>query len=153
MVDSLEPVALHVREALIELLDDEPDPVELVAFLSAALAPPTLVNTEGDHLAICEAIVRIGDAAGLRGALDDTYDRADGDGPPRWHEHVLTHGTKRVRATLVLDGDTLLVQTNSEKRMDSVLSTLERLDPTIEVVDDTREMVGDMRRRGSDPAL
>jgi hypothetical protein len=40
----------------------------------------------------------------------------------------------RIRATLVLDGDTLRVETNSEKRMDRVLSTLARLDPGMKVL-------------------
>ncbi|MGV9798745.1 SEC-C metal-binding domain-containing protein [Mycobacterium sp. NPDC003449] len=141
----LEPVALHDRDPLIELLDDEPDPVELVAFLSRQFAPPTMVNTEGDPIAICQASVRVGDVAGIETALDDAFDRVDGEEPPRWHEHVISQGMERIRATLTLDGDNLRVETNSEKRMDDVLSTLVRLDPSAEVVDDTREAVGDLR--------
>lgn len=45
----------------------------------------------------------------------------------------------------LLEGDELRVETNSEKRMDSVLSTLERLDPGVEILDDTRQPVGDVR--------
>jgi hypothetical protein len=41
----MEPVALHERNALIALLDEEPDPVELVAFLSRRVVPPTRVGT------------------------------------------------------------------------------------------------------------
>jgi hypothetical protein len=42
----IEPIALHERDALIDLLDAEPDPVELVSMLSRRFAPPTLTNTE-----------------------------------------------------------------------------------------------------------
>ncbi len=73
----VEPVALHERDGLIALLDAEPDPVELVAELSRRFAPPTLVNTEGDPLAMCEATVRVGDPAGIEAALDDTYERVE----------------------------------------------------------------------------
>ncbi len=132
----IEPVALHERAVLIELLDDEPDPVTLVAQLSRRFAPPTLVNTEGDSLAICEASVRVDDPAGIQGALDGVYDRVDGEEPPRWIEHVTNDGMLRVRATLVLDGDTLRVETNSEPRMDRVLATLTRLDPAMTVLDE-----------------
>jgi hypothetical protein len=52
---------------------------------------------------------------------------------------------QRVRGTFALEGDELRVETNSEKRMDSVLSTLERLDPGVEILDDTRQPVGDVR--------
>ncbi len=141
----IEPVALHERDRLIDLLDSEPDPVTLVAHLSRRFAPPTLANTEGDPLAICEASVRVGDPAGIEAALDDTYDRVDGEEPPRWFEHVITHGMQRIRAILVLDDDTLRVETNSEKRMDRVLDTVGRLDPAMDVLDDTRELVPDAR--------
>ncbi|ORB64082.1 hypothetical protein BST45_16715 [Mycobacterium shinjukuense] len=133
----LEPVALHERDALIDLLDTEPDPVTLVAYLSRRFAPPALANTEGDPLAICEATVGISDPTGIEAALDDAYDR-DGDDPPRWFEHITTDGMQRIRATLVLDGDTLRVAANSEKRMDRVLATLARLDPAMSVLDDSR---------------
>ena len=141
----LEPVALHQRDPLIDLLDTGPDPVTLVAHLSRRFAPPALANTEGDPLAICEATVRVGDPAGIEAALDDTYDRVDGDEPPRWFEHVTTHGMLRIRAALVLDGDILRVEANSERRMDRVLATLARLDPAISVLNDSRRPLRDAR--------
>ncbi len=42
----MEPVALHQRDELIALLDSEPDPLDLVAFLTRRFAPPALQNTE-----------------------------------------------------------------------------------------------------------
>jgi hypothetical protein len=141
----LEPVALHERDRLIDLLDTGPDAVTLVAQLSRRFAPPALANTEGDPLAICEATVHVGDPAGIEAALDDAYDRVDGDEPPRWFEHVTTHGMPRIRATLVLEGDTLRVETNSEKRMDRVLAMLARLDPAMNVLDDSRRPLRDAR--------
>ncbi len=141
----LEPVALHERDPLIDLLDTGPDAVTLVAQLSRRFAPATLVNTEGDPLAICAATVHVGDPAGIEAALDDTYDRVNGDEPPRWFEHVTTQGMLRIRAALVLDGHTLRVEANSEKRMDRVLATLARLDPAMNVLDDSRRPLRDAR--------
>ncbi len=96
----LESVALHERDELIAMLDAEPDPVELVAQLSRRFAPPTLVNTDGDPLAICEATVRVGDPDRVEAALDETYDRLDGEEPPRWLEHVLAQGACRASGPL-----------------------------------------------------
>ncbi|KAA8957673.1 SEC-C domain-containing protein, partial [Mycobacterium sp.] len=141
----IEPVALHERDELVELLDSQPDPVMLVAALSRRFAPPLLVNTEGDPLAICEATVRIGDPAGIEAALDDTYDRVDDEQPPRWFEHVITDGLQRIRATLLLDGDTVRVEANSDQRMDRVLATLARLDPAMSVLEDSRRPLRDAR--------
>lgn len=141
----IEPVALHERDPLIELLDDEPDPVTLVAQLTRRFAPPRLVNTEGDPMAICEASVRVGDAGRICAALGEVYDRAEREEPPRWFEHVVTDGLQRIRATLVLDGDTLSIETNSEQRMHRVLATLARLDPAAAVLDDERRPLRDTR--------
>jgi tetratricopeptide (TPR) repeat protein len=141
----IEPVALHERESLIALLDAEPDAVELVTHLSRRFAPPTLVNTEGDPLAICQATVQVGDPDRIESALDDTYDRHDGEEPARWLEHVTTRGMPRIRATLVLEGGTLRVETNSDQRMDRVLATLARVDPAMTVLNDVRQPVPDAR--------
>lgn len=119
--------------------------VELVTALSGRFVPATLTNTEGEPLVICEATVRFGgDPDEIGAALDETYDRADGD-EPRWHEHVTTHGMPHVRAVLVREGDTLQVAANSEERMDRVVTTLTRLDPTMRVLDDVRRPMRDSR--------
>jgi hypothetical protein len=119
--------------------------VELVATLSRRFAPATLTNTEGEPLAICEATVRVGDPEGVEALLDETYGRVDGEEPPRWHEHVTSHGMPHIRAVLVRDGDTLRVETNSAERMDRVLTMLVRLDPTMRVLDDSRRPIRDAR--------
>ena len=116
-----------------------------MATLSRRFAPATLTNTEGEPLAICEATVRVDDADGLAAALDETYDRVDGEEPPRWHEHVNTRGMPHIRAVLVRDGDALRVETNSAERMDRVVATLIRLDPTMRVLDDFRRPIRDAR--------
>jgi SEC-C motif len=141
----IEPIALHERDALIDLLDSEPDPAELVATLSRRFAPATLTNTEGEPLVICEATVHVGDPDKIEAALDETYDRVDGEEPPRWHEYVDTHGMPHVRAVLVRERDTLRVETNSAERMDRVVTSLIRLDPTMRVLDDVRRPIRDSR--------
>lgn len=157
----IELVPLHERDALIALLDSEPDPIELVSFLTRRFAPPVLQNTEGDPLVLCEVTLRTGDPAALTAELDETYPRAD-DGSPEWVEPVITNGMQRVRATLNLDGHELTVRANSEARIDRVLDALQTLDSTLTIVDqsrrparDTREaasLTADTRSEGEDPA-
>ncbi|WP_024440941.1 SEC-C metal-binding domain-containing protein [Mycobacterium sp. UM_WGJ] len=141
----IEPVALHQRGPLIELLDSEPDPVELVAFLTRRFAPPTLVNTEGDPMVLCEARVRVSTPIAVAAELDECYERTEDD-PPRWIEFVTTDGQQRVRAGLGLDGDTATVETNSEARMDRVLGVLHGIDPALEVLEETRTPMSDLRQ-------
>lgn len=142
----LEPVTLIERDPLIALLDDEPDPVDLVTFLSGRFAPPQMRNTEGDSLMLCEATLRVADPAATREALDQRYDRRDDrpDDRPGWFEHVVTHGVERIRAGLDLNGDELRIQANSRARFDRVLAVVQALDPSATVLDETREPAGDL---------
>jgi len=143
----IEPVSLGERDGLIALLDDDPDPVELVAFLSRRFAPPVLQNTEGESLVMCDATLRVADPAALTEALDDAYDRGEGepDGALVWFEHVLTDGLPRIRAHLELSGDELHVHANSEARFERVLVTIRALNPSVTVLSETREPAGDVR--------
>ena len=80
----IQPVSIGERDDLIALLDDDPNPVELVATLSRRFAPPVLQNTEGESLMMCDATLRVGDPAALTEALNDEYDRDDGESTARW---------------------------------------------------------------------
>lgn len=142
----IEPVGLHQRDELIELLDNDPDPLELIAFLTRRFAPPVLTNTEGDPLVFCEATLRVSDPATLAALLDETYDRDEDVDPPQWIEHVTTHGMERIRTMLRLDGDELSLHTNSEQRHERVLDTVRALDPTISVVSESRQPARDARQ-------
>ncbi|MBF4163990.1 SEC-C metal-binding domain-containing protein [Nocardioides acrostichi] len=140
-----EPVALHQRDALIALLDADPEPKEVVAFLSARFAPPTLQNTSGDALVFCETTFAVGDPSALIAHLDATYGTGeDSDEGLRWHEFVVTQGMERVAATFTLDGAELLVDTNSERRHEQVLATLTSSVPELRMLDDSRRSAADM---------
>lgn len=137
----IEPVALHQRDELVALLDFEPDPVDLISFLSRRFAPPTLENTEGDPLVHCEVTLRVEDPVALAVELDKTYERAAST--QEWSEYVTTNGMKRVQSTLHLDGQDLTVQANSEARVDRVLKILHALDTKLAVVNDSRQPAGE----------
>lgn len=141
----LEPVALGQRDQLLELLDSEPGPLDLVAFLSARFAPPQLQNTEGEPVILCEATLRGANPDTLIAALDETYDRDESETEaPRWFEHVTTHGMERIRATLTLAGDELRVETNSEPRMDRVLDQLSSAVPSLLISSQSRQPAKDL---------
>jgi hypothetical protein len=124
--------------------------------MSAHLCLPNVF--ERTRVVGCIWVPRVEDPAKIETALDETYDRVDGTEPPRWFEHVTTHGMARVRAALALDGDTLRVDTNSVQRMDRVLATLALLEPDIKVLNKSRRtpdevaaMVGDSSEGALDP--
>ena len=144
-------MALGERDTLIALLDDDPDPVELVAALSRRFAPPTLLNTEGESLMMCDATLRVDDPAALTQALDDAYDRDDDepDGTLMWYEHVITRGMQRIRAHIELNGDQLHVHVNSTTRFRARPGHHSHAGPVSEVavLRDTRQPAGNIRNR------
>jgi len=159
----IEPVALHQRDELIDLLDSEPEPLELVDFLTRRFAPPALQNTEGEPLVLCEATLHVLDPAPLKTALNKTYQLADPDvdadsdvaasdgsaeAGHRWFEFVATHGMQRIRATLCLDGADLHVSANSEQRFDRVLDTVRGLQPSLQLISQSRQPTRDVREAG-----
>ena len=143
----MEPVALHERDAAARAARQRARRPDDWSSSSPAASPRPCcrtpkVRTSPSARPRCAAR-RPGRS--LAAALDDTYDRVDGDGALRWFEHVTTYGRPRIRATLTLDGHTLLVETNSVTRMDRVLATLARLDPAMNVLNDSRRPLRDAR--------
>ena len=68
-----------------------------------------------------------------------------------WFEHVITHGTQRIRAHLELRGDELHVHANSGARFERVLATIRALDPSVTVLRETREPAGDVEPSSGSP--
>lgn len=138
----LEVVTMAERDLLLDLLDDEPEPEELVALLSRRFAPPQLQNTEGEPLVLCQATLRSPDPEALARALSSAYERDSTE--PRWHEHVTTHGMQRIRAVITLVGDEVGVETNSEARQERVLTALHGLQAGLQVVSQSRNEAADL---------
>ncbi|MEG9225468.1 SEC-C metal-binding domain-containing protein [Aeromicrobium sp. Sec7.5] len=138
----IEIIARHQRDALIELLDSDPDPHDVVAFLSARYAPPTLQTTDGDPLLFCETKLESDDPAALRAHLDAHYERVGGLN--RWHDLEAGDAARRILATLSLDGTELVVETTSESRMNRTLATLLEVVTGLEVVAREQRTIDDL---------
>ena len=135
------------RDGLIALLDEEPGPVDLVAFLSRGFAPAILRNTEGDPLMLCEATMHVEDPAAVSDALDEAYGphEQQPDGTRTWLEFIVTRGLQRIRAQIDMGGDQVRIQTNSAARFDRVLAAVRDIAPSATVLSETREPCGDAR--------
>jgi hypothetical protein len=113
----IEPVTLQERDALIGLLDSEPEPEDVVEFCSRRFAPPILANTEGHPLVLRKAELRSDRPTELSHALDSRYQREEPDSSAptvmKWVEIVEVDGMDRIAANLRLAGDVLTISTNS----------------------------------------
>lgn len=145
----IDPVGLHERDALVALLDSDPEPEEVVAFCSRRFAPPRLANTEGHPTVLCRAELRSDDPAELASALDGAYRRHETspDEPclAQWVEMVQVDEMDRIRAELRLAGDELTITTNSEARQDAALARVRELQPSIALVVQDRTPMRDAR--------
>jgi hypothetical protein len=147
----IEPIALHQRDELVELLDAEPDPGELVAFLTRRFAPPEVVNIEREPLLMCEATFQVPDPAALADKLDSVYLRTIDDeddefrsGAPdevagEWVEPIEIDGERRRRADLSLHDCQLHVMANSARRFERVCGVLRDLEPALIAIGESRE--------------
>jgi tetratricopeptide (TPR) repeat protein len=145
ILGGIEPIELHERDDLLTLLDSEPEPEQLVAFLSRRFSPPGLVNSDGDPIVLREVVLTPSRPEVLMAALDHTYRRVDGTDEPEWIHERFIDGMDRICATLRLAPDGLHIHANSDQRMDAVLSTIRALDPEAEVVSEERQPMPDVR--------
>lgn len=129
----IEPLPLWQYEPAIALLDaldaGEADASDLVEFLTARFAPPTLTTTDGEPMVSCLARFEILDAPPMVSALDARYgdeDGADGSGAAErswtWTDSVGTHPT--VLGSLAVDGKELRVEAMNEKRFETLLADM-----------------------------
>ena len=151
IIGAVEPVDLRYRDSLIALLDDEPEAIELIEFLSRRFAPPVIRNTEGEDLVACEAVFEVADVDALVAALNDAYEPIESDKPIHgdeegatdgeilvWHEHLEARGQNTIRAILTLADGELRIGTNSDERMDRVIDAVGRMRPGLVLISDER---------------
>jgi hypothetical protein len=121
-------IDLRHRDSLIALLDLEPDADEIARWYGGLFAPPSFANREGEPLVLCSARLKpmqTWDAT--TEILDGAYERDD-ETSGLWRELFDLNPDERiVRALIRRDGDELVVEANSETRLDRVLEQLAAL--------------------------
>jgi len=80
--------------------------------------PPRLTNREGEPTVLCRTALRMTDPEKARSFLDERFERS-GDG---WIEQFeIEEGDVVLRASIRLDGNRLVIETNSEERLERLL--------------------------------
>lgn len=142
-------IELHHRPSLIELLDSEPDALDLALWLGRAFAPPHMQTREGEDMVLCNATFDPVDLplAELEKALDGTFTRDD-DG---WiWTTELPNGESVIRAFLRRDDEGLLsLQTNSMERYERLSALLGEIAPDLELVGKETQTIEEAVARAS----
>ncbi|MDQ6840593.1 MAG: SEC-C domain-containing protein [Actinomycetota bacterium] len=149
LLGSVMDVPLRVRPSLIEVLDDDPGGGALAAWYGAAIAAPRLANREGEAMILCSAAVTTDQPAeAIHSVLDQILDPEDDD---TWTEVWSEPGGDRlVRGTVRLDGDRLLLEANSEVRIERLLDAVTGVLPDARITADERINARDLITAGGD---
>lgn len=122
---------------LLDLADRRERGEQMLSWMAAASQLPELRNRESEPLMLCRARLGPVDPDDVRLLFDAEF---DSDGVDRWVElFALPSEEKILRAILTLDADEVLVETNSEERLDRLLDRLGRMLPGSQVLEDERE--------------
>ena len=129
---------------LLDVLD-RGDPFELMDFVGSLERPPVVTTREGEAVVACEAVIEVPDGYSARAVLDVRFQREDGD---TWLDtHTLERDDSVIRATLRLDGNTLLVEAISEERLDRTVAVVTGAIDGARLVSDERRPVRTERLR------
>lgn len=128
------PVRPGRERALLELLD-EGEADEIAAWVGGTFRAPQMQTRDGETLVLCNARVETNDAAAAKAFLDRRY-VVDG---PRWVELYQLNDQEQIRrAGLELDGSIIVVEAQSEPRMDRVIDAIVTAFPDAKVLLDER---------------
>lgn len=89
----------------------------LASFFGDLRRPPTLTNTEGEDLVLCQARYQVVNLDRVRSALDG---RLEAQGDDVWHQWYEKDDRRWIRATVHLEGENLVVAANSVARFDRI---------------------------------
>ena len=146
-------IRVHELDALLTLLDQDPDAEDIIEYLLARLGPPTLVTPEGDPLELCTATFTTTAPVKLARDLDRLFTP---DNPGTWLVASDTDGggqsdVVRALASLELTGRTLTLQTMSRARAAHVIDLLDGVHATLTQTDFEVTDPGDLWGGDGDP--
>ncbi len=152
LMGSVMDIPLRLRGSLIDLLDGDPDAGDLAGWYGAAIAPPHMANREGEPMVLCTTELTSDKPPDtVRAALDEILDAEDeaDSWTDLWDE---PGGERLVRGTVHLDGDRLLLEANSEVRIERLVAAVADAVPGTRIIAENRFNSRDLLRNGPAPA-
>lgn len=137
------------RDRLLALLTADPGPEEFAAWFASPEARPMLTNLEGELTVLCEARFAVADPEAAETALARVLDHED----DRFVEYVEIDGAPIVRGSVRRDGGQLVVEANSEERLERLRATVTTAVPDAQLVDERRTGVAEALARAEDDAV
>jgi tetratricopeptide (TPR) repeat protein len=142
-VGGIVPVPLSIRDAIMDVLDENGGGAEIAAVIGAARRRPELVNMEGEKMVACEATYRVPTSRPITAQLDATFESGP-DGV--WEEWVEVDGRRWLRSQVTLDGDMLRLSANSVQRYERLRDAVSKAVPGLELINEERTSAADAAR-------
>jgi hypothetical protein len=126
-------------DRFIQLLDEGPEPAQLMLLVAEAEAPPTMVNRDGDATVFCETTWEVVDTDVAAAALDTALEPSDEPGTWTWLDDDEDEsggpaaGGRTVLGTVTLDDNRLTATTNSVERAETISQLVDGLLPDAEL--------------------
>jgi tetratricopeptide (TPR) repeat protein len=136
-IGSFREAPLLWRPSLLQLTADEPNAIDWMLWLRAALAPPELRTREGEPILMCSARYRITSTKAALGALAQVFE-SDDSSPGRFHDSFEQDGDVVIRGWVRVEGKELTVTTNSAERFDDLRARVEAALPGATLIAEER---------------
>lgn len=123
----IEPIAVGERTALIELLDADADPEELIAQLSTRFAPPRVITRHGEKMVACTATFEVDDLTGIRRKLSRRYGKGVKD-----HWVWTADGnavSAKVNGSFRIEDGTLVIDALNQRHFETMLGVVREISP------------------------
>jgi tetratricopeptide (TPR) repeat protein len=130
-------VPLHARDALLQLLDNDPQPQEVVDFLAELCTPPQMTTRDGQDMELCEARLQVPPtlaAARVQAVLDEAFSPGPETG---WVWLRTDEDGHHVDGAIAFAHGELMVEALSVVRLDALLAVLTELLPGTQVLSRT----------------
>lgn len=152
----VEPVSLTQRAEVIDLLDSDPEPLDVVARLTDGYAPTRVTTTDGDPLEHCTVVLKVKGRKLIDRAFDKQFTRSDDSSWVASPTGAAVGDGESIGGILNVSGRQVTVTAMSRARADTLLAAMTGLGLEFDILEAS---VVDMtqalhERRASDaPAL
>ena len=148
------PVALRLRESLLELTGDDSTGEAWMSWRASIMAPPEVRNTEGEALVFHTARYEVNDEAAAKTALSGAFEGPEEiDGEAIFQAFIERDGQRWIRATVRISGGVVELEANSDARFERARAAVEGALPEARLIDVTGQPLAELlaEREGQPP--
>ncbi|TAN31316.1 MAG: SEC-C domain-containing protein [Actinomycetota bacterium] len=132
-------INLRQRDDLLNLLRHQPEPFDFLGWFASTLKPLRILNFDGEEIIFTKAVLKPDNADGVAAALTEKLGEMTNG---QWVVSRPWPDSDSISiATLTIENEMLIVETNSPERLEQTLQRLEELIGRFEVIENTQQTI------------